>query len=49
VREIRGKVLRDQLGQKLARAAGVDFAAPERPPLGAAKPAREDAGAHRRR
>lgn len=32
VREIRGKVLRDQLGAKLAEAAGVDFDAPVRPP-----------------
>ena len=32
VREIRGKVLRDQLGAKLARAAGADFEAPLRPP-----------------
>jgi 23S rRNA pseudouridine2605 synthase len=31
VREIRGKVLRDQLGTKLARAAGADFEAPIRP------------------
>ena len=32
VREIRGKVLRDQLGPKLAEAAGADFEAPLRPP-----------------
>jgi 23S rRNA pseudouridine2605 synthase len=32
VREIRGKVLRDQLGAKLARAAGADFEAPLRNP-----------------
>lgn len=31
VREIRGRVLRDQLGEKLARAAGADFDAPLRP------------------
>jgi 23S rRNA pseudouridine2605 synthase len=31
VHEIRGKVLRDQLGTKLARAAAVDFEAPIRP------------------
>ncbi|MBZ0230607.1 MAG: rRNA pseudouridine synthase [Bauldia sp.] len=31
VREIRGKVLRDQLGLSLARAAGADFEAPVRP------------------
>jgi 23S rRNA pseudouridine2605 synthase len=30
VREIRGKVLRDQLGRKLGKAAGVDFDAPIR-------------------
>jgi 23S rRNA pseudouridine2605 synthase len=33
VREIRGKVLRDQLGAKLAQAAGADFEAPIRPVL----------------
>ncbi len=32
VREVRGRVLRDQLGAKLARAAGVDFDAPVRAP-----------------
>jgi 23S rRNA pseudouridine2605 synthase len=32
VREVRGRVLRDQLGERLARAAGADFAAPIRPP-----------------
>jgi 23S rRNA pseudouridine2605 synthase len=32
VREIRGRVLRDQLGEKLASAAGVDFEAPIRTP-----------------
>ena len=31
VREIRGRVLRDQLGAKLAEAAGADFDAPIRP------------------
>ncbi len=30
IREVRGKVLRDQLGHKLAAAAGVDFTAPLR-------------------
>jgi len=30
LREVRGRVLRDQLGEKLARAAGVDFDAPLR-------------------
>jgi 23S rRNA pseudouridine2605 synthase len=38
VREIRGKVLRDQLGAKLARAAGADFEAPLRPPPPAPRP-----------
>ena len=37
-REVRGRVLRDQLGEKLAEAAGADFDAPVRAP-GAAKPA----------
>jgi 23S rRNA pseudouridine2605 synthase len=32
VREVRGRVLRDQLGERLARAAGADFAAPIRLP-----------------
>ncbi len=32
VHEIRGRVLRDQLGAKLAAAAGTDFTAPLRPP-----------------
>lgn len=32
VEEIRGKVLRDQLGEKLAAAAGADFSAPIRQP-----------------
>ena len=32
VREIRGRVLRDQLGEKLARDAHADFEAPVRPP-----------------
>jgi len=32
VREIRGRVLRDQLGAKLTREAGADFEAPVRPP-----------------
>ena len=38
VREIRGKVLRDQLGSKLAKAAGADFEAPVRLPV----PPKED-------
>jgi 23S rRNA pseudouridine2605 synthase len=45
LREVRGKVLRDQLGAKLAAAAGVDFEAPVRepapPPPTAAKTARQ--------
>lgn len=57
VREIRGRVLRDQLGAKLAAAAHADFEAPVRhaPPPEAkpsrAKPPRpkRPAGAHRRR
>ncbi|MBN8996765.1 MAG: rRNA pseudouridine synthase [Rhizobiales bacterium] len=42
-REIRGRVLRDQLGEKLAKAAGADFDAPIRqkaPPEPERKPAR---------
>jgi len=38
IREVRGKVLRDQLGEKLAVAAGVDFAAPFREVPAAALP-----------
>ncbi len=57
VREIRGRVLRDQLGAKLAEAAGVDFEAPIRQAAPAEeRPARvrpprpkRPAGAHRRR
>jgi 23S rRNA pseudouridine2605 synthase len=51
VREIRGKVLRDQLGVKLARAAGADFEAPIRPPPPApeTRPRARGAHAHRRR
>ncbi|MYZ49905.1 pseudouridine synthase, partial [Propylenella binzhouense] len=52
VREVRGRVLRDQLGEKLARAAGADFetapASPARPPEASAKagrPARRPAPA----
>jgi 23S rRNA pseudouridine2605 synthase len=33
IREVRGKVLRDQLGHKLAAAAGADFTAPLREPV----------------
>ncbi len=32
VREIRGRILRDQLGEKLAKAAGADFESEVRPP-----------------
>jgi 23S rRNA pseudouridine2605 synthase len=39
-REVRGRVLRDQLGEKLARAAGADFAAPIREPERDAKTVR---------
>lgn len=47
VREIRGRVLRDQLGPSLARAAHADFAAPVRPretPKDAAAAARRPQG-----
>ena len=43
VREIRGRVLRDQLGAKLAAEAGVDFTAPLRPPMPATAPDRPHA------
>jgi 23S rRNA pseudouridine2605 synthase len=55
VREIRGRVLRDQLGPKLTKAAGADFDAPLRPPPRAVpEPVRRGAmgrgsRAHRRR
>jgi 23S rRNA pseudouridine2605 synthase len=57
VHEIRGRVLRDQLGAKLATAAGADFTAPLRPPAkpevapvaARGKPARTPGRAHRRR
>jgi 23S rRNA pseudouridine2605 synthase len=53
VREIRGRILRDQLGAKLAQAAGADFEAPIRqaPPPVDAKPPRpkRPPHAHRRR
>ncbi len=57
IREIRGRVLRDQLGHKLAAAAGADFTAPVRQVAGpepAAAPRGKRAGraaerAHRRR
>ena len=38
VREIRGRILRDQLGTKLAAEAGADFEAAVRPPPESAKP-----------
>ncbi|HVU25259.1 MAG TPA: pseudouridine synthase [Opitutus sp.] len=38
VREIRGRVLRDQLGHKLAKEANADFEAPIRPPPAPEKP-----------
>jgi 23S rRNA pseudouridine2605 synthase len=52
VREIRGRILRDQLGAKLAAAAGVDFKAPVRePPRASEAPQRtgRPRRAHRRR
>jgi 23S rRNA pseudouridine2605 synthase len=52
VREVPGRVLRDQLGPSLATAAGADFAAPVRrpPPLPAVPPAGpRKQHAHRRR
>jgi 23S rRNA pseudouridine2605 synthase len=52
VTEVRGRVLRDQLGDKLARAADADFDAPLRPPPPAAtaEPERlRRQGAHARR
>lgn len=52
VTEVRGRILRDQLGERLAKAAGVDFNAPLRvrdAPAPARKPARKSAPhAHRR-
>ncbi len=51
VREIRGRILRDQLGTKLAEESGADFEAPVRPPPAPPKPAaappRKDRGAPR--
>jgi 23S rRNA pseudouridine2605 synthase len=57
LREIRGRILRDQLGEKLVRAAGADFAAPIRQPVakspavgrGTGKPPGAGRNAHRRR
>jgi 23S rRNA pseudouridine2605 synthase len=52
VEEVRGRVLRDQLGEKLAKAAHADFSAPIRLPEKeepAARPARRKPYAHRRR
>jgi 23S rRNA pseudouridine2605 synthase len=55
VREIRGRVLRDQLGAKLAKAAGADFDAPLRmpprvvsPPIARAAPGRGSRARRRR-
>lgn len=42
VREIRGKVLRDQLGEKLTRAAETDFEAPIRPVVSASPTVRQE-------
>jgi 23S rRNA pseudouridine2605 synthase len=41
VREVRGRVLRDQLGEKLSRAAGADFSAPIREAEAEEKPSRK--------
>jgi 23S rRNA pseudouridine2605 synthase len=54
VEEVRGRVLRDQLGEKLANASGADFAAPIRQPAKkeeqqAAPPKRSKSHARRRR
>jgi 23S rRNA pseudouridine2605 synthase len=52
VAEVRGRVLRDQLGEKLAHAAGADFEAPIRPPArptDAVKPSRPPRKPHARR
>ena len=46
--EIRGRVLRDQLGEKLAAAAHADFTAPLRPPP-KSEPEPEPAGPKRRK
>jgi 23S rRNA pseudouridine2605 synthase len=44
VREVRGRVLRDQLGEKLADASGADFDAPIRTPQPEAPPRRAKVG-----
>jgi 23S rRNA pseudouridine2605 synthase len=53
VEEVRGRVLREQLGEKLASAAGANFTAPIRPPLKdsdrASPPKRPNRDARRRR
>jgi 23S rRNA pseudouridine2605 synthase len=49
VREIRGRILRDQLGEKLARAAHVDFDAPFRQAPGPEPAGEGRRRAHRRR
>jgi len=48
VREIRGRVLRDQLGEKLARDAGVDFETPFTPAPAPKKPPKKPAPPKRR-
>ena len=42
VEEVRGRVLRDQLGEKLANAAGADFTAPIRQPRAKSRRQREN-------
>jgi 23S rRNA pseudouridine2605 synthase len=49
LREIRGKVLRDQLGAKLAAVAGVDFESPVRVPPSMSQPATRAGQRHRGR
>ena len=53
VREVRGRVLKDQLGERLALAAGADFSTAVRPPAPAApppaKPRRQKPGRDARR
>ena len=55
VREVRGRVLKDQLGERLALAAGADFSTAVRPPAPAAPPpakrrrSKPSRNAHRRR
>jgi 23S rRNA pseudouridine2605 synthase len=49
LREIRGRVLRDQLGRKLAAAAGVDFGERGRGAGRTPRPSTKETHAHRRR